>query len=148
MKRITALSLFLAFLAAAHPGAAADWAVLGETQWGMVHFDRASVKRVGPLVSVSSRQMLRPEAAAAVAEALPELARVAYSVSHDVIDCGKGRYTSMRIVFYDREHRVLHDTADDRGKYREIGARPIPPDTPIGWLAETVCGPPDTHPKR
>lgn len=148
MKRITVLSLFLAFLAAAQPCAAADWAVLGETQWGMVHVDRASVKRFGPLVSVSSRQMLRPEAAAAVAEALPELSHVAYSVSYDVIDCGKGRYTSTRIVFYDREHRVLHDTADDRGKYREIGPRPIPPDTPIGWLAETVCGPPDTHPKR
>lgn len=148
MKRITALSLFLAFLAAAQPCAAADWAVLGETQWGMVHFDRASVKRVGPLVSVSSRQMLRPEAAAAVAEALPELSHVAYSVSYDVIDCGKGRYTSTRIVFYDREHRILHDTADDRGKYREIGPRPIPPDTPIGWLAETVCGPLDPRPKH
>jgi len=148
MKRITALAVFLAFLAATHPGVAADWVELGETTWGMVCFDRSSIKRVGPLVCVSSKQIFRPEAAAALGKTLPHLAGVAYSVSQDVIDCGKGHYEQMTIVFYGGDHRVLHDTANDRGKYRDIGPRPIPPDTPIGWLAEVVCPPADSGPAR
>ena len=92
--------------------------------------------------------MLRPEAAAGVAEALPHLTGVAYSVSQDVIDCGTGYYETMTVVFYGGDHRILHDTAADRGKYRDIGPRPIPPDTPIGWLAEAVCAPDGPAPAR
>jgi hypothetical protein len=88
---------------------------------------------------VTSKQVLNPEVAAALVEALPAVAGVAYMVSYDTIDCEKGMYKQNSVVYYDGNARVIHDTARTKGQYKEIGPRTIPPDTPIDWLAETVC---------
>jgi len=84
--------------------------------------------------------MLTPAMAAAMAEALPAAAGVAYAITHDTIDCEKGLYIKDRVIYYTGNDRVIHDTERTKGQYEDIGPRPIPADTPIGWLAETVCG--------
>jgi hypothetical protein len=139
MKLLASAVICLIILALAQAGAAAEWARLGETKWGAVHYDKSSVKRGERFVTVSSKQMLNPEVAAAMAEALPNLAGVAYAITQDAIDCEKRSYKQNSVVYYDGNDRVIHDTARTKGQYKEIGPRPIPPDTPIDWLAETVC---------
>ena len=140
MKLLTSFVACLMVLAVAQAGAAAEWVKLGETKWGTFHYDKSSVKRGERFVTVTSKQMLNPEMAAAMAEALPNLAGVTYALAHDAIDCEKGIYKQNSVVYYDGNDRVIHDTERTKGQYKEIGPRLIPADTPIGWLAETVCG--------
>jgi len=140
MKIVAFISTCLMVLAVAQAGAAAEWVKLGETKWGTFHYDKSSVKRGERFVTVTSKQMLNPEMAAAMAEALPNLAGVTYALAHDAIDCEKGIYKQNSVVYYDGNDRVIHDTERTKGQYKEIGPRLIPADTPIGWLAETVCG--------
>jgi hypothetical protein len=140
MKLVAFISTCLMILAVAQAGTAAEWIKLGETKWGAVHYYKASVKKVERLVTVTSKQMLTPEMAAAMAEALPNLAGVAYVTMYDSIDCEKWLYIQDRVIYYNGNDRVIHDTERTKGQYKEIGPRPIPADTPIDWLAETVCG--------
>jgi len=127
---------------------AEEWVKLGETKWGAVHYDKASVKKGERFVTVTSKQMLTPEIAAAMAEALPAAAGVAYAITHDTIDCEKGLYIKERVIYYTGNDRVIHDTERTKGQYTEIGPRPIPADTPIDWLAETVCAADEKAPRK
>jgi hypothetical protein len=148
MKIVAFISSCLMILGVAQAGAAAEWVKLGETNWGAVHYDKASVKKGERFVTVTSKQMLTPEMAAAMAEALPTAAGVAYVIAHDTIDCEKGIYNQNSVVYYDGNDRVIHDTARTKGQYKEIGPRPIPADTPIAWVADTVCGADEKAPRK
>jgi hypothetical protein len=148
MKIVTLISTCLMVLAVAQAGAAAEWVKLGETKWGAFHYDKSSVKKGERFVTVTSKQMLRPEAAAAMAEALPNLAGVAYETMYDSIDCEKGLYIQDRVIYYNGNDRVIYDTERTKGQYKEIGPRPIPADTPIAWVADTVCGADEKAPRN
>jgi hypothetical protein len=148
MKLSMSISICLMMIAVAQAATAAEWVKLGETKWGAVHYDRASVKKGERFVTVTSKQMLTPEMAAAMAEALPAAAGVAYAITHDTIDCEKGLYIKDRVIYYTGNDRVIHDTERTKGQYKEIGPRPIPADTPIDWLAETVCAADEKAPRK
>jgi hypothetical protein len=148
MKLVALISTCLMILAVAQAGTAAEWVKLGETKWGTFHYDKSSVKRGERFVTVTSKQMLRPEAAAAIVEALPNLAGVAYETMYDSIDCEKGLYTQDRVIYYNGNDRVIYDTERTKGQYKEIGPRPIPADTPIAWVADTVCGADEKAPRK
>jgi hypothetical protein len=148
MKLAALISTCLMILAVAQAATAAEWVKLGETKWGAVHYDKASVKKGERFVTVTSKQMLTPEMAAAMAEALPAAAGVAYAITHDTIDCEKGLYIKDRVIYYNGNARVIHDTERTKGQYKEIGPRPIPADTPIDWLAETVCAADEKAPRK
>ena len=148
MKLLTSFVACLVVLAVAQAGVAAEWVKLGETKWGAVHYDKASVKKGERFVTVTSKQMLTPETAAAMAEALPAAAGVAYAIAHDTIDCEKGLYIKDRVIYYTGNDRVIHDTERTKGQYKDIGPRPIPADTPIDWLAETVCAADEKAPRK
>jgi hypothetical protein len=139
VKSLAIVSFFFVLLTMAQTANAADWVELGETVWGTYHYDRASVRQMGRFVTVTSKQMLNARMAAAVEAAFPETKGVAYVVNYDLIDCEEGLYRQNSVVYYDRHGRVLHDSELTKKQYREPAPRPIPPDTPIGWLAETVC---------
>lgn len=148
MKIAALISSCLMILAVAQAGTAAEWVKLGETNWGAVHYDKASVKKGERFVTVTSKQMLTPEMAAAMAEALPAVAGVAYVIAHDAIECEKGLYIQDRVIYYTGNDRVIHDTERTKGQYKEIGPRPIPADTPVDWLAETVCAADEKAPRK
>ena len=139
MKSLPIVSIFLVLLGMVQTANAAEWVELGETVWGPCHYDKASVRQMGRFVTVTLRQMLNARMAAVVEAAIPATKGVAYMVSYELIDCEEGLYRHNSVVYYDRHGRILHDSELTKKQYREPAPRPIPPDTPIGWLAETVC---------
>lgn len=148
MKSLAIVSIFFVLLTTVQTAGAAEWVELGETVWGTYHYDRASVRPMGRFVTVTSKQMLNARMAASVEAVLPAAKGVAYVVSYELIDCEEGLYQQNSVVYYDRHGRVLHDSALTKKQYREPAPRPIPPDTPIGWLAETVCADEVQEPRK
>lgn len=145
---LAAIASCVLILASAGVCGANEWVKLGETVWGTYHYDKASVKKGGRFVTVTSKQNLNVKTAEALEEALPNAKGVAYAVVYELIDCEEGLYKQNSIVYYDRNDRVIYDSELTRKKYREVAPRPIPLDTPIGWLAETVCEPEEQTPAK
>lgn len=136
-----AVALLMGLYVLAGPAGAAEWVMLGETVWGTYHYDKATVKKGPRFVTATTKQVFNAKRAAVLEEALPNLKGVAYAVTYELIDCEDGLYKQNSIVYYDSNDRVIYDSELTRKQYRELAPRPIPLDTPIGWLAETVCEP-------
>ena len=107
---------------------------------GVIFYDISSVKPVQPgVLSVRTKMVFTEYAASRFAEDMPEAATLHYSIDLDVIDCGNNQYFVSRVVYYDKQGKVLYDPGEDKGGYTPDRYWPIPEETAIHIISREVC---------
>lgn len=136
MRIFLLLMILIVLFSCSRSNGTENWQKLGENAVGIHLYDRSSIKSVKPgVVKVWPKLIYSQRAAEQAAKVTPDAARIHQQVDLDVIDCKNNDYLVSRIIFYDKDGKVLHDTGGDKG----LGYRPIPENTPIERLAEAVC---------
>jgi hypothetical protein len=117
-----------------------DWIGYGSHHVGLFLYDKDSVsKDEKGMISVTQKNLLTSETARAMQDALPDLKGVSFMISYDTIDCERRIYECKRTLYYDKLGNIIYDTEPNKEKYRTIGFRPIPVDSPVGRVADIVC---------
>jgi hypothetical protein len=117
-----------------------EWRSLGENNMGQFLYDHNSIfNNESGLIVVNMKNILLPDLTESIEDALPHLKGASFMIMQDEIDCLTRIYQIRWIRYYDQNGKMIHDKELDRTKYRQIGFRPIPPDTPIERLAASVC---------
>ncbi len=117
-----------------------EWVPVAKNTTGEFFYDKQSVLRHnGNAVTVPVKHILSLETYQAIAPLLPELTGALYLLDLATIDCNSWTHISLRTTFHTAEGRKLTDTMDNRDKYRIMGYRYIPPNSPIEEIAKAVC---------
>ena len=97
------------------------------------------VRRQDGAVTVQVKHMISFETYKVMVSVLPGIEGVLYMSSLDTFDCSSWEYISLRMTYKTVEGKILHDTMENRHKYKKIGYRTIPPNTMIEQVAKAVC---------
>lgn len=117
-----------------------EWVRVGENHTGGVFYDKRSINRDDKgEVTVWDKHVFSSEMRNAIAESLPKIKDASYYVSLNRINCSKAEYDQLRIIYMSSEGKVIYDSDQEKDKYKQIGYRPIPPNTFIAGLAKAVC---------
>jgi hypothetical protein len=91
------------------------------------------------MIIVDWKSIFSADAAKEFEEFSPTLKGVSFVLYHDLINCHKRTYESKGVQYYNKEVKLIYDSKTNESKYKPIGIRPIPHDTPIERLADIVC---------
>jgi hypothetical protein len=143
MKKISSvislsfLVLFFVLAVNAHSG---EWILLGENDRGSFLYDKTAISKANDrMVIVDWKSIFSIAAANEAGEFAPTLKGVSFILYRDLINCRERIYESKGVQYYNKEGKLIYDSKTNESKYKPIGFRPIPPDTPIERLADIVC---------
>lgn len=128
---------YFIFVANAHCD---DWIILEENHVGEFVYDETSISMMeNGMVAVCLMVFMSTDMSHIAAEVSPDLKGSSYILLHNVIDCRERTYEITRDIYYDKKGKLLYDSEIDESEYDPMGLCPIPPNTPIQKLADTVC---------
>lgn len=121
-------------------GTKGKWQKYDQDDVAMFFYDKSSVAKIGSNgILVWYYMALSRGFSDELGKALPELSGAAHILSHVKIDCQDNRYSQLRIIYYDKERKLMSDSQRDGKDLSPIANRPIPEDSAVDHLSKIVC---------
>ena len=121
-------------------GTRGKWQKYDQDDVATFFFDKSSVAKIGSNgIHVWDYMALSQGFSEELGKALPELSGAAHILSHVKIDCQENLYSQLRIIYYNKERKLMSDSQRDGKDLSPIANRPIPEGSPMDTLSKIMC---------